>query len=97
MSLITGLGPHGPLADLTIRHYLATTGIVPFGMAGWFHSAKSAAHIVGQTVSTVRSAYALKETFDQLAAAEKSGLSDEKRKEMEDKAAQMVSHALRTL
>lgn len=73
------------------RHYLATTGIIPFGVGGWFHSAKSAAHIVGQTVSTVRSAYALKDVFDTLAAAEKSGLSEEKKKELEDKAAQMVS------
>ncbi|KAK4058150.1 DnaJ-like protein [Microbotryomycetes sp. JL221] len=76
------------------KHYLASTGIVPFGMAGWVHSMKSAAHIVGQTVSTVRSAYALKDVFDALAAAEKSGLSEEKKKELEDKAAQMGLHAL---
>lgn len=56
---------------------------------------KSTAHIVGQTVSTVRSAYALKDVFEALAAAEKSGLSDEKKKELEDKAAQMVSPCCR--
>jgi len=67
---------------------------VPFGIGGWFHSAKSTAHIINQTVSTVRSAYALKDVFEAIAAAEKSGLSDEKKKELEDKAAQMVSHLL---
>lgn len=82
-------------ADIaTYRHYLATTGIIPFGVGGWFHSARSTAHIIGQTVSTVRSAYALKDVFEALAAAEKSGLSDEKKKELEDKAAQMVRSGL---
>lgn len=65
---------------------------MPFGIGGWFHSAKSTAHIINQTVSTVRSAYALKDVFEAIAAAEKSGLSDEKKKELEDKAAQMVSN-----
>ncbi|SGY35312.1 BQ5605_C002g01751 [Microbotryum silenes-dioicae] len=76
------------------QHYLATTGIIPFGVAGWFHSARSTAHIIGQTVSTVRSAYALKDVFEAISQAEKSGLSDEKKKELEDKAAQMGLHAL---
>ncbi len=70
------------------------SGIVPFGIGGWFHSAKSTAHIINQTVSTVRSAYALKDVFEAIAAAEKSGLSDDKKKELEDKAAQMGLHAL---
>ncbi|SCV68383.1 BQ2448_504 [Microbotryum intermedium] len=76
------------------QHYLATTGIIPFGVAGWFHSARSTAHIIGQTVSTVRSAYALKDVFEAISQAEKSGLSEEKKKELEDKAAQMGLHAL---
>lgn len=76
------------------KHYLASTGPIPFGLGGWFHSAKSTVHIVNETVSTVRSAYALKEVFEKLSAAEKSGLSDEKKKELEDKAAQMGLHAL---
>ncbi|KAK4704356.1 hypothetical protein P7C70_g1852, partial [Phenoliferia sp. Uapishka_3] len=76
------------------KHYLASTGPIPFGVGGWFHSARSTVHIVNETVSTVRSAYALKEVFEKLSAAEKSGLSDEKKKELEDKAAQMGLHAL---
>ncbi|KAM0756667.1 DnaJ-domain-containing protein [Meredithblackwellia eburnea MCA 4105] len=76
------------------KHYLASTGPIPFGLGGWFHSARSTAHIVTETVSTVRSAYALKEVFEKLSAAEKSGLSEEKKKELEDKAAQMGLHAL---
>lgn len=39
-------------------------------------------------------AYALKDVFEALSAAEKSGLSEEKKKELEDKAAQMGLHAL---
>lgn len=35
-------------------------------------------------------AYALKDVFEALSAAETSGLSAEKKKELEDKAAQMV-------
>lgn len=38
----------------------------------------------------MRIAYALKDVFEALSAAEKSGLSEEKKKELEDKAAQMV-------
>ncbi|CEQ39007.1 SPOSA6832_00501, partial [Sporobolomyces salmonicolor] len=71
------------------KHFLAATGPIPFGVGGWFHSAKSTAHIFNQTISTVRSAYALKDVFDAIQAAEKSGLSDDERKKLEDKAAQM--------
>ncbi|KAL8286722.1 hypothetical protein RQP46_004250 [Phenoliferia psychrophenolica] len=84
----------GVAYSMKSKHYLASTGPVPFGLAGWFHSARSTVHIVNETVSTVRSAYALKEVFEKLSAAEKSGLSDEKKKELEDKAAQMGLHAL---
>ncbi|GAA5896008.1 hypothetical protein JCM5296_003167 [Sporobolomyces johnsonii] len=76
------------------KHFLAATGPIPFGVGGWFHSAKSTAHIFNQTISTVRSAYALKDVFDAIQAAEKSGLSDDERKKLEDKAAQMGLHAL---
>jgi hypothetical protein len=42
-----------------------------------------------------RIAYALKDVFEALSAAEKDGgISDEKKKELEDKAAQMGLHAL---
>jgi len=60
-------------------------------VGGWFHSAKSTAHIFNQTVSTVRSAYALKDVFEAIQKAEESGVSVEERKKLEDKAAQMVT------
>ena len=41
-----------------------------------------------------RPAYALKDVFEALSAAEKSGLSDEEKKKLEDKAAQMGLNAL---
>ncbi|GAA6059602.1 hypothetical protein JCM10212_005101 [Sporobolomyces blumeae] len=76
------------------KHFLASTGPIPFGVGGWFHSAKSTAHIFNQTVSTVRSAYALKDVFDAIQKAEESGVSAEEKKKLEDKAAQMGLHAL---
>ncbi|GAA6014889.1 hypothetical protein JCM11491_002150 [Sporobolomyces phaffii] len=76
------------------KHFIASTGPIPFGVGGWFHSAKSTAHIFNQTVSTVRSAYALKDVFEAIQKAEESGVSPEEKKKLEDKAAQMGLHAL---
>ncbi|GAA5875793.1 hypothetical protein JCM16303_003998 [Sporobolomyces ruberrimus] len=76
------------------KHFIASTGPIPFGVGGWFHSAKSTAHIFNQTVSTVRSAYALKDVFEAIQKAEESGVSAEEKKKLEDKAAQMGLHAL---
>ncbi|GAA5845022.1 hypothetical protein JCM3766R1_004851 [Sporobolomyces carnicolor] len=76
------------------KHFLASTGPIPFGVGGWFHSARSTAHIFNQTVSTVRSAYALKDVFDAIQKAEESGVSADEKKKLEDKAAQMGLHAL---
>lgn len=61
-----------------------------------FHSISSSAHIVSSTVSTVRSALELKSVFEELKKAEESseGISEEKRKELEEKAAQKGLQAL---
>ncbi|BGP36939.1 DnaJ-like protein [Rhodotorula kratochvilovae] len=75
-------------------HYLASTGPIPFGVGGWFHAAKSTAHIFNATVSTVRSAYALKDVYEAIQKAEQSGLPEEEKRKLEDKAAQMGLHAL---
>lgn len=96
-------------------HFLASTGPIPFGLGGWYHSIKSSAHIVSETVSTARSAYALKDIFQELSAAETSGmifpfialeavvlisrfsnagLSEEAKKELQDKAALLGVNAL---
>lgn len=74
------------------RHYLASTGPIPFGVGGWFHAARSTAHILNQTVSTVRSAYALKDVYEEIQKKEQEGtLTEEEKRKLEDKAAQMVS------
>lgn len=73
------------------RHYLASTGPIPFGVGGWFHAARSTAHILNQTVSTVRSAYALKDVYEEIQKKEQEGtLTEEEKRKLEDKAAQMV-------
>lgn len=61
-----------------------------------FHSISSSAHIVSSTVSTVKSALELKSVFEELKKAEESaaGISEEKRKELEEKAAQKGLQAL---
>ncbi|GAA5974036.1 hypothetical protein JCM11641_008225 [Rhodosporidiobolus odoratus] len=76
------------------KHYLASTGPIPLGIGGWFHAAKSTAHIFNQTVSTVRSAYALKDVYEAIQKAEQEGVSEEERRKLEDRAAQMGLHAL---
>ncbi|GAA5839649.1 hypothetical protein JCM11251_003569 [Rhodosporidiobolus azoricus] len=76
------------------KHYLASTGPIPFGVGGWFHAAKSTAHIFNQTVSTVRSAYALKDVYEAIQKAEQEGMPEEERRKLEDRAAQMGLHAL---
>lgn len=68
------------------RHHQAASG-TPFGIGGWWHGAKSTAHVLGETYSTVRSALELKSVFEELQNAENNGLSEEKRKELEEKAA----------
>lgn len=73
------------------RHYLASTGPIPFGVGGWFHAARSTAHILNQTVSTVRSAYALKDVYEEIQKKEQEGtLTEDEKRKLEDKAAQMV-------
>ncbi|GAA6000386.1 uncharacterized protein JCM10292_001488 [Rhodotorula paludigena] len=84
----------GLVYTMKSKHYLASTGPIPFGVGGWFHAAKSTAHIFNQTVSTVRSAYALKEVYEAIAKAEQSGLPEEEKRKLEDKAAQVGLHAL---
>ncbi|GAA5824841.1 hypothetical protein JCM3770_001139 [Rhodotorula araucariae] len=84
----------GLVYTMKSKHFLASTGPIPFGVGGWFHAAKSTAHILNATVSTVRSAYALKDVYEAIQKAEQSGLPEEEKRKLEDKAAQMGLHAL---
>lgn len=69
------------------KHYLASTGIL-WGIGGMFHSAASSFHVVRETVSTVRAALELKQVFEELAKAEEQGITEEKKKQLEEDAAQ---------
>ncbi|GAA5866732.1 hypothetical protein JCM3774_001974 [Rhodotorula dairenensis] len=85
----------GTVYSMKSKHYLASTGPIPFGVGGWFHAARSTAHILNQTVSTVRSAYALKDVYEEIQKREQEGtLTEDEKRKLEDKAAQMGLHAL---
>ena len=69
------------------RHYLATTGM--FGSwGGIFHSAHSSFHTVRETVSTVRAALELKNVFEELSKAEEQGITEARKRQLEDEAAE---------
>ncbi|QRW22630.1 X-domain of DnaJ-containing [Rhizoctonia solani] len=66
------------------KHYLATNQTF-MGVGGWLHNIQESI-----TVSTVRSALELKQVFDQIAEAEKSGMNPEQKKKLEEQAAEKV-------
>ncbi|CAO1635093.1 unnamed protein product [Parajaminaea phylloscopi] len=78
------------------RHYLASSsGPLSFmGIGGIYHSLSSTAHVVSSTVSTVRAALELKSVFAELAKAEESGITEERKRELEEKAATKGMQAL---
>lgn len=67
------------------KHYLASSYV--WGLGGMYHSLTSSAHIVSSTVSTVRAALELKNVFEELKKAEDGGITEDRRKELEEKAA----------
>ncbi|KAF8335414.1 X-domain of DnaJ-containing-domain-containing protein [Cantharellus anzutake] len=75
------------------RHYAATNSTF-LGVGGWMHGIKGTYHTFTETVSTVRSALELKQVFEQLAEAEKSGASEAEKKNLEEQAAEKGLQAL---
>jgi len=75
------------------RHYAASNSTL-FGVGGWMHGIKGTYHTFTETVSTVRSALELKQVFDQIAEAEKSGATEEEKKKLEEQAAEKGLRAL---
>ncbi|WWC72635.1 uncharacterized protein I206_106599 [Kwoniella pini CBS 10737] len=65
-----------------------------FAPLGWFHGAKNTFNVMGDTVSTVRSALELKAVFDKLQQAEQSGMSPADLRKLEEQAAEQ---GIRTL
>ncbi|CAE6409884.1 unnamed protein product [Rhizoctonia solani] len=75
------------------KHYLATNQTF-MGVGGWLHNIQGKYHVFSETVSTVRSALELKQVFDQIAEAEKSGMNPEQKKKLEEQAAEKGLRAL---
>ncbi|CAD6884306.1 unnamed protein product [Tilletia controversa] len=77
------------------KHYLAATGPL-WGIGGMFHSAASGVHVLRETVSTVRAALEVKSVFEELQKAEnsESGLTEERRRQLEEAAAEKGMRAL---
>ncbi|WVR08665.1 hypothetical protein IAU60_005723 [Kwoniella sp. DSM 27419] len=65
-----------------------------FAPLGWFHGAKNTFNVMGDTVSTVRSALELKAVFDKLQVAEQSGMPPDQLRKLEEQAAEQ---GMRTL
>lgn len=83
------------------RRYLSATSTGAWGgvglVGGWLHSAKSTAHVFSETVGAVRAAYDVKAVFDEIAKAEAEGgpgISEERKKELEEEAARKGLRAL---
>ncbi|WFD29788.1 hypothetical protein MSPP1_000801 [Malassezia sp. CBS 17886] len=75
------------------RQALSATGM--FGsLTGIYHAASSSIHTVRETVSTVRAALELKSVFEELAKAEEDGITEERKKQLEDQAAEKGMRAL---
>ncbi|KIJ47798.1 hypothetical protein M422DRAFT_163506 [Sphaerobolus stellatus SS14] len=76
------------------RQHLATTQSF-LGVGGWLHNVQGKYHVFSETVSTIRAAVDLKQTFDQIAAAEKAGnMSPEEKRKLEEAAAEKGLQAL---
>ena len=65
-----------------------------WGIGGVFHSAASSIHVVRETVSTVRAALELKSVFEELAKAEEQGITEERKRQLEEAAAEKGMRAL---
>jgi len=65
-----------------------------FGVGGWIQGVQNRYHVFSETVATVRAALEVKQVFEQLAQAEKSGVTPEQRKKLEEQAAEKGMQAL---
>lgn len=75
------------------KHFLATQSSL-FGVGGWLHGVQGRYHVFSETVGTVRAALEVKAVFEQIAAAEKGGVTPEQRKKLEEQAAEKGMQAL---
>ncbi|KAG8799674.1 hypothetical protein FRC17_007063 [Serendipita sp. 399] len=75
------------------RHFLASAQSI-WGVGGWLQGVQNRYHVFSETVSTVRAALEVKHVFEQLAEAEKSGVTPEQKKKLEEQAAEKGMQAL---
>lgn len=91
----------GQVYNAKAKRYLSATASGGWGgvglVGGWIHSAKSTAHVFSETVGAVRAAYDVKAVFDEIAKAEAEGgpgISEERKRELEEEAARKGLRAL---
>ncbi|KAG8852967.1 hypothetical protein FRB91_005641 [Serendipita sp. 411] len=75
------------------RHFLASSQSI-WGVGGWLQGVQNRYHVISETVSTVRAALEVKQVFEQLAEAEKTGVTPEQKKKLEEQAAEKGMQAL---
>ncbi|EJD38159.1 DnaJ-domain-containing protein [Auricularia subglabra TFB-10046 SS5] len=75
------------------KHFLASNQSF-MGVGGWLHNVQGKYHVFSETVSTFRSALEVKAVFDQIAAAEKAGMTPEEKRKLEEQAAEKGLQAL---
>jgi len=75
------------------RHFLATNQTF-MGVGGWLHGVQSKYHVFSETVSTVRAALEVKQVFEQLAEADKGGVTPEQKQKLEEQATEKGIQAL---
>lgn len=75
------------------RHFIASSQSI-WGVGGWLHGVQNKYHVFTETVSTVRAALEVKQVFEQLAEAEKGGVTPEQKRKLEEQAAEKGMQAL---
>ncbi|KAF9969554.1 hypothetical protein BGZ73_008051, partial [Actinomortierella ambigua] len=77
---------------LKAKQYLGKNEI--FGLGGWYHGVREKSHIFSETVSTLRAAMDLQQSFSQLQEAEKATMDEAAKKALEEAAASKGLRAL---
>ncbi|KAF9155988.1 hypothetical protein DFQ26_009514 [Actinomortierella ambigua] len=77
---------------LKAKQYLGKSEI--FGLGSWYHGAREKGHIFAETVSTLRAAMDLQQSFSQLQEAEKATMDEAAKKALEEAAASKGLRAL---
>ncbi|KAG0224648.1 hypothetical protein BGW42_004972 [Actinomortierella wolfii] len=77
---------------LKAKQYLGKDGML--GLGSWYHGVREKSHIFSETVSTLRAAIDLQQSFSQLQEAEKATMDEAAKKALEEAAASKGMRAL---